>query len=254
MTRMPDPNLPWPLPMQAVWLIAEREGCRLRAYRCPAGKWTCGWGETEGVTPETVFTQQEADQRFCSSLTKYAGAAQALCAEAPSPNQLGAITSLGYNIGLTALAKSSVIKAHNRADWQAASRAFGLWNKARVNGALTVLPGLTARRAAEAALYLQPEADAPREPMPQAIEAESSVAASPIAQSGATTAAGGGILVALEAFRGDASAFGQWLTWGKGWIAEAFGVPPNMILPAVLVIAGLVAIRTRWKQRSDGWA
>lgn len=253
MTRMPDANLPWPLPMQAVWLIAEREGCRLRAYRCPAGRWTCGWGETEGVTPETVFTQQEADQRFCSSLTKYAGAAQALCTEAPSPNQLGAITSLGYNIGLGALAKSSVIRAHNRADWQAASRAFHLWDKARVNGALTVLPGLTARRAAEAALYLQPEADAPREPMPQAIEAESSVAASPIAAGGATTA-GAGILAAIAETKEVLGPVGAAFSSGRDFLANAVGVPPSWVLPGVLIGAGIVVVRWRLAQRREGWA
>ena len=239
--------------MAAVGLIAEREGCRLRAYRCPAGKWTCGWGETDGVTPETVWTQQEADQRFCTSLTKYAGAAQALCVEAPSPNQLGALVSLGYNIGLQALSKSSVIKAHNRGDWQAASRAFGLWNKARVNGALTVLPGLTARRAAEAALYLQPDADAPREPMAQAVEAESKVAASPIAQSGAATA-GAGILAALVEARDALGPVGAGIAAAKEFAANVLGIPPAWVLPAVMIGAGIVVVRWRLAQRREGWA
>ena len=269
MTRMPDPNLAWPIPMAAVALIAEREGCRLKAYRTyPKEPWTCGWGETEGVGPDTVWTQAEADRRFLDSLTKFSGAVNAACTDPPTQNELGAMTSLAYNIGLgwtgaikprgakDGFRQSTVLRAHNRGDKQSASRAFGLWNKADVlgNGTLVEVNGLTARRAAEQALYLTPEPHVPPQAMPQVVQAESSVAAGPIAKSGATTAAGGGILVALEAFKGDASAFGQWLTWGKGWIADAFGVPPNMILPTVLVIAGLGAIRTRWKQRSDGWA
>ena len=49
------------------------------------------------------------------------------------------------------------------------------WNKARVDGVLTALPGLTRRRAAEAALFsmgtpLASEKDG--EPMPQKIEEE----------------------------------------------------------------------------------
>ncbi len=114
---LPDPSLPWPIPMAAVALIAEREGCRLRAYRCPADKWTCGWGETEGVTPDTVWTQDEADRRLCVSLTKRAGMVATLCTEAPAPNQLGALTSLQYNIGAEGFRTSSVLKAHNRRDW-----------------------------------------------------------------------------------------------------------------------------------------
>ena len=69
MSTLPDPALPWPLPLPAVALIAEREGCRLRAYRCPAGVWTCGWGETSGVTPETVWDQAEADRVIRSLLS-----------------------------------------------------------------------------------------------------------------------------------------------------------------------------------------
>jgi len=251
---LPDPSLPWPIPMAAVALIAEREGCRLRAYRCPADKWTCGWGETEGVTPDTVWTQDEADRRLCVSLTKRAGMVATLCTEAPAPNQLGALTSLQYNIGAEGFRTSSVLKAHNRRDWMAAARAFSLWDKARIGGVLTVLPGLTARRAAEAALYLTPEPDAPREPMPQAVQAESPLAASPMVQAGATTSAGGGVLVALESFKGDASTFGTWAKWAKGYAADVFGLSPELILPAVLIVAGLLVIRWRLKQRREGWA
>ena len=30
-------------------LIAKYEGCRLEAYKCPAGVWTIGYGHTAGV-------------------------------------------------------------------------------------------------------------------------------------------------------------------------------------------------------------
>lgn len=250
---LPDRNLPWPVPMAAVALIAEREGCRLRAYRCPAGVFTCGWGETEGVTPDTVWTQAEADRRLCESLTRRAGEVRAVCTEAPTPNQLGAMLSLQYNIGQAAFARSSVLRAHNRADWPAAARAFHLWDKARVNGVLTVLPGLTARRAAEAALYLTPEPDAPREPMPQAVEAESPPAASPILQGGAATA-GAGILAAIAEAQQYLGPVGDAFRAGRSFLADAVGVPPSWVLPGVLIAAGVVVVRWRLAQRRGGWA
>lgn len=241
--------------MAAVALIAGFEDLRLCAYLCPAGVPTVGWGHTgpDVFIGKSVMTKDQADRTLLDDITHCVNQVKAACAkQPPMPNQLGALVSFAFNC--RGWKNSTVIRQHNKGNFEAASRALNLWNKATVNKQLVVLNGLTRRRAAEQVLYMTPEPDAPREPMPQAIETESSVVTSPIAQSGATTAAGGGILVALEAFKGDASAFGQWLSWGKSWIADAFGVPPNMILPAVLVIAGLVAIRTRWKQRSDGWA
>ena len=38
----PEPS--WLAPALAI--IREFEGCRLKAYRCPAGVWTIGWGST----------------------------------------------------------------------------------------------------------------------------------------------------------------------------------------------------------------
>ena len=41
-------------------LIREFEGLRLRAYLCPAGRWTIGYGHTAGVRKGQVITQEEA--------------------------------------------------------------------------------------------------------------------------------------------------------------------------------------------------
>ncbi len=48
------PDLGWPIPAEAVRLIVEKEqgpggGVALKAYLCPAGVWTIGWGRTRGV-------------------------------------------------------------------------------------------------------------------------------------------------------------------------------------------------------------
>ena len=252
-SRLPDPSLPWPIPMAAVAVIAEAEGCRLRAYRCPAGVWTIGWGETEGVQPSMTWTQQQADAALCSSLARRAQQVQARLTRAATGNELGAMVSLHYNIGESAFAGSTALRCHNAGDSQGAARAFGLWNKARVNGVLTALPGLTARRATEAALYLTPEPGAPRERMPQAVAAETPLARSPIAAGGATAAATGVLSAAAQA-QDQLGVVGSLVSRAREVLTGALGVPPEWVLPVVLVAAGAVVLRWRWRQRREGWA
>ena len=249
---LPDPSLKWPIALAGVAMVADAEGCRLRAYRCPAGVPTIGWGATEGVALGMVWTQAQADQRLCDDLTATTFKVMAMLKEPADPNQLAALVSFAYNVGEGALAKSTVLKAHNARDYAAAARAFGLWNKATVGGVLTVLPGLTARRAAEAALYLKAEPDAPVASMPQAIAPESTMVASPIAQSGAATI-GAGALVILGQAKETLGPVGESLKWAKGLLAD-LGLQTEWMLPAVLLGVGSVIVWQRLKQRSGGWA
>jgi GH24 family phage-related lysozyme (muramidase) len=246
LARLKGRGYDWPIPWEAVADIGLREDCRLVAYRCPAGVPTIGWGETVGVTMDMRWTADQADARFFQQGTRYARKVEAMLDVPANENQLGALVSLAYNIGLGALAKSTVLRKHNAGDFEAAARAFGLWNKARVNGQLTVLRGLTTRRAAEAAMYLKQMEDAPGERMPQAVEPESKLAASPIAQGGATTVGVGG-LAALTTISDQAKGVAD-------KVSEFLGLPPAALAAAVLVIAGLGVMHWRSKQRSDGWA
>lgn len=43
-------------------LIKEFEGCRLTAYKCPAGVWTIGYGHTAGVKEGMKITKTQANQ------------------------------------------------------------------------------------------------------------------------------------------------------------------------------------------------
>ncbi len=42
-------------------LTEKAEGCRLTAYRDSGGVWTNGYGNTHGVVPGSIITQQQAD-------------------------------------------------------------------------------------------------------------------------------------------------------------------------------------------------
>lgn len=270
MPPLPDPNLNWPVPLRAVELIAEHEGLRLHTYRCPAGVWTIGWGETDPdkAVPGRTIDKQTADKWFCEDLLRRSTAVQAMCTEYAAPNQLGALTSLAYNIGLRedrkkrGLYHTTVLRLHNAGDAEGAARAFDLINQYRdpADGQLKVSRGLTRRRKAEAALYLAPEPGAGGHsevtPMPQSVAPESSLARSPIAVSSAVTVAGGlGMLAAAAAEAADAASIPiKTLVGVTRATAEVLGVTPLVLAGGTAVAVGVIALYNRYRQRRGGWA
>jgi len=225
--------------------ICDFEGFSEHAYLCPAGVWTIGYGFTRHVREGDRITRAQADARLVCELLEYEMAVQA-AAGALNQNQFDALVSFAWNVGVAGMRGSSVIKAHRRGDFAAAARAFGLWNRA----AGKVMPGLTRRRLAEAALYLEPVPDdvsdgADEVAMPQAVDPERAMAASTINR--ASIAAGGTATVATVAqtintladVKRGADDLGVWL------------VPVLMV--AVIGLCAYIAWE-RLKQRRGGWA
>lgn len=137
---------------QAASLIKAAEGCRLNAYKCPAGIWTIGYGHTAGVTAGDVWTQEQADRALEHDIGKYRKAVLIACpALADYPNRLAACISLAYNIGTGAFASSSVARHINKGDYRAAADAFLLW----VHAGGRKLEGLVKRRQAERNVFLK---------------------------------------------------------------------------------------------------
>lgn len=143
----------------ALAILRGAEYCRLAAYPDPGSggdPWTIGWGATgPDIRAGLVWTQAQADARLVQDLRQLAAQMTQACGAAPtSGNQFGAMCSLAYNIGLRHFLGSSVLRLHHAGEHHDAAAAFGAWNK----GGGRVLPGLVRRRAAEAALYLTPDA------------------------------------------------------------------------------------------------
>lgn len=256
--KYPDPNLPWPICMEAVRLIAEKETCRLRAYPDPVTKgapWTIGWGDTDGVKPGDVWTQEYADHRFVADLTHRAANVRAMCTVEPDKYELGALVSLAYNIGLRrdkpgkgGLYWSSVLRLHNEGKKNEAARAFLLYNKARnQKGQLIEVDGLTTRRMAEAALYLTPD-EGDVEPMPQVVAPEPPLAQSPTMNTGGAIT-GTGVAIAAGSAWLDPDTVSQWIT-----TIERFGIKPIWALAGFLICAGALILYRRLGQRQDGRA
>ena len=140
-------------------LIKSFEGCQLKAYRCPAGVWTIGWGTTEpvnGTKPHEGMriTQSQADQLLVDHLQTYENAVNRLGVPL-NQNQFDALVSFCYNLG-PGIFKGNLLNAIKSSQWSNVAAQMLLYNKARVNGKLTELKGLTRRRQAESELLLKP--------------------------------------------------------------------------------------------------
>lgn len=227
-------------------LIASFEGLSLTAYKCPAGVWTIGYGHTQGVQPSDRLTAGQADDYLAADLVAFGIAVERYAGHC-SQHEFDAMVSLAFNIGVQGFSTSSVLRMHKAGDKLAASRAFALWNKATVNGKLTELPGLTRRRAAEAAHYLTP--DAPGiERMPQAVEAPAPVRSSGTLKAAATVAVPTVAVVvenakpAIEAMQSTAETIQQ---AGSAWagLKDALGIFANgHVLTVALLLIGLGAL------------
>lgn len=239
----------WAIPWEAVELIAHYEDCQLRAYLCPANKPTIGWGETDGIQMGMVWTKEQADTRFNQEVNRFTKQVEQMLTAYTTPFQLGAMVALAYNIGLTGLRRSTVLRAHNAGDHAAAARAFGLWNKARINGKLTPLRGLTARRTSESALYLREEESPYPEPNVQAVEPESSLAKSPISLAGASSVAVGGTALTSQLVQDTLPVIGQ-----LQQAISTFNINPMIVLGLIGVGIGVVVWKWRKQQRDEGWA
>jgi lysozyme len=144
---------------KGIELIARFEGLKLKPYSCPAGIPTIGYGSTfypDGTLvklTDAAITKAKADEILCHNLAQYEDAVSRAIKVKITSNQFSACVSLAYNIGAGNFQKSSVVKFINAGEMLMAAKSFLMWDKATVNGKLTVLPGLVTRRLAEKALF-----------------------------------------------------------------------------------------------------
>ena len=134
---------------KGIELIKHFEGCELEAYKCAAGVWTIGYGHIKGVTPESVITQEQAEQMLVEELNEYEGYINDMVTTPLSQNQFDALVSWVYNLGGGNLKASTLLKVVNQGEFDGVPAQIMRWNKAGGK----VLEGLTRRRQAEADLF-----------------------------------------------------------------------------------------------------
>jgi len=143
-----------PVPQCAVDLVKSFEGCELLAYPDPGtggAPWTIGYGCTgPNIFKGLTITQDDAEEWLVADLQKAGDTVLRFTgAVGLTDNQYGALISFVYNVGGGNFATSTLLTHVKAGEFDAAAGEFGKWNHA----AGRVLPGLTARRAAEAELF-----------------------------------------------------------------------------------------------------
>jgi len=127
---------------------------RVQAYPDPGSggaPWTIGWGATgPGIVQGTIWSQSQCEDALAHHIAYFwAG----LCKLSPSlpaahDRRIAAVISWAYNCGLGNYRISTFKRRIDAGDWAETAVECRKWNKASGR----VLPGLTRRRAAEAAL------------------------------------------------------------------------------------------------------
>ena len=136
-------------------LVREFEGCKLKAYKCPAGIWTIGYGNTQyengkAVKEGEVITLDRAEQLLEVILIKFVQQVGELVKSKVNQNQKDALTDFAYNCGVGNLRSSTLLKKVNADPNDKTIREeFMRWTKANK----IELAGLVRRRKAEADLY-----------------------------------------------------------------------------------------------------
>lgn len=135
-------------------LIKEFEGFRAKAYLCPAGVWTVGYGTTRinghKVSESTQITTEEADVFLEQDLKVFEDAINKHVDVELTQNQFDALVAFVYNVGIGNFQSSTLLKKLNSGDYEGASQQLLRWDKAKGKK----LAGLTRRRKAEQKLFL----------------------------------------------------------------------------------------------------
>jgi len=130
-----------------IQLIKRFEGLYLKAYVCPAGVLTIGYGHTRGVKPGDEINELQAeiylreDVEACEIQLNY-------LTLPINQHQFDALCSFIFNLGIGNFMQSTLLKKLKAGDKTAADEILR-WDKSGGK----VLPGLTARRKAEYDLF-----------------------------------------------------------------------------------------------------
>lgn len=129
--------------------IIDFEGCKLTAYKCPAGVWTIGVGHTKGVKQGQTISEAQAisllkgDLLPCENYVNNLGVCK-------TQGQFDALMDFAFNLGTAALGRSTLLKYIRQGKAEQYIRGeFAKWVK---SGGKT-LAGLVKRRAWEADRY-----------------------------------------------------------------------------------------------------
>ncbi len=132
----------------------------------PVGIWTIGWGHAivDPITGKFVrdkanekrarelfpnFDDRQAEDLLIRDLAAYETPVRKAIKIKLNDDQVGALVSFAYNVGIGSFNSSSALTFLNKGDIKEAGNRLLLWNKGTINGVKVVLKGLTYRRMSE---------------------------------------------------------------------------------------------------------
>ena len=213
----------------------------VHAYRCPAGKWTCGFGATRGVRSGVTWTKEYSEMRLIEDLEEHGKIVKKSVNVPLTQAQYDALTSFVFNLGGGAFRSSTLLKKLNKGMYDDCPEQIMRWNKAKVDGKLTPLRGLTRRRTAEAAIFSRDAQLPSDEGGPQM--AQKVTAAAPKSLAKSKTMAGAGIA-------GAATALNEVAGQVQGLVSYAPMLKTVFLLCAIGGIA--LAAYARFKDNKEG--
>lgn len=135
-------------------LIKRYEGFSSKAYLCPAGVWTIGYGHTKSAdllrAKGLEISEEEGEELLKHDIKIFERAVRRLVKVDLTQNQFDALVSFTFNLGAGNLKKSTLLRKLNTGDYEGAAEEFPKW--VRANG--RILGGLVTRRKEERALFL----------------------------------------------------------------------------------------------------
>ncbi|NBQ17048.1 lysozyme [bacterium] len=133
-------------------LIKKWEGCKLESYKCSAGHWTIGFGNTfyednTKVKQGDKITQKRAEALLINLLPKFESIVNKKITISLNQNQFDSLVSYTWNTG----GSSTLFSMINR---KASNKEIREWFETKyITAGEKVLQGLVNRRKDEANLY-----------------------------------------------------------------------------------------------------
>lgn len=131
--------------------IKATEDYRSKAYLCPAGRYTCGYGHTKGVTRKTVCDADKAERWLREDLQPVENFVNAIH-NVNTQGKFDAIVDFAFNLGLGNLRSSTLLKLiQSGAPDERVCKELRKW----VYAGGRVLSGLVTRREWEAKRWME---------------------------------------------------------------------------------------------------
>ncbi len=148
---------------KAVQLLKRFEGFRAEPYLCPGGYMTIGYGHRIYSDDWNSISLELAERILEADVSKFSATVVTILGEKVdelSPNQIAALISFAFNVGISAFKKSTLLKKlFGGAPATEVADEMKRW----VYSGGKVLPGLVERRRIEAELFLSEEKEGKNE-------------------------------------------------------------------------------------------